>query len=146
MRFYICSRRLFPARFRRKESHLMKVRICPEKSIAPELTTPFDNYLEENGETIFDDGPPIVAARAPARLDLMGGIADYSGSVVFECPLGRAAMVGCQKRSDDRLKVRSTWLEQLGEPCEVTVPLAGLRGEDPDQVLQNVRQDRKSVV
>src|SRR6185295_20289918 len=30
----------------------------------------------------FDDGAVAVVARAPGRLDVMGGIADYSGSLV----------------------------------------------------------------
>ena len=45
----------------------------------------------------------IVVARAPARLDIMGGIADYSGSHVFEMPLNRAAVAACQAREDNVL-------------------------------------------
>jgi len=30
---------------------------------------------------------PVVIARAPGRLDVMGGIADYSGSLVLQLPL-----------------------------------------------------------
>lgn len=43
------------------------------------------------------DGPPIFAARAPGRLDVMGGIADYSGSLVAEMPIQQAAVVGAQR-------------------------------------------------
>lgn len=32
--------------------------------------------------------PPIYVARAPGRLDVMGGIADYSGSLVLQARLG----------------------------------------------------------
>lgn len=44
----------------------------------------------------------IILARAPGRLDLMGGIADYSGSLVLQMPIREAALVALQ-RSDDRL-------------------------------------------
>jgi L-arabinokinase len=46
---------------------------------------------------------PIVVARAPGRLDVMGGIADYSGSLVLQLPLAEAACVAVQGRPDDRL-------------------------------------------
>jgi L-arabinokinase len=35
----------------------------------------------------FSAGSPIYIARAPGRLDVMGGIADYSGACVLELPL-----------------------------------------------------------
>ena len=35
-------------------------------------------------------------ARAPGRLDVMGGIADFSGSLVLQMPLGLAAHVALQ--------------------------------------------------
>ncbi|NOX56685.1 MAG: galactokinase family protein, partial [Planctomycetes bacterium] len=35
----------------------------------------------------FSDRRPVVVARAPGRLDVMGGIADYSGSLVLQLPL-----------------------------------------------------------
>ena len=47
----------------------------------------------------------ITVARAPARLDIMGGIADYCGSNVFEMTLNRAAVVACQAREDRNLCV-----------------------------------------
>ena len=36
-------------------------------------------------------------ARAPGRLDVMGGIADYSGSLVLQLPLAQAAHVAVQR-------------------------------------------------
>jgi galactokinase len=46
---------------------------------------------------------PAIVTRAPARLDVMGGIADYSGSLVLELPLARATWVALQR--DERLRV-----------------------------------------
>ena len=37
--------------------------------------------------TWFDDDRPVTIARAPGRLDVMGGIADYTGSLVLEATL-----------------------------------------------------------
>jgi len=41
-------------------------------------------------------GHPVLVARAPGRLDVMGGIADYSGSLVLQMPLAVATWVAAQ--------------------------------------------------
>lgn len=51
---------------------------------------------------------PIVIARAPGRLDVMGGIADYSGATVCEMPIAEAAFITLQGRDDDEIHVRTT--------------------------------------
>ena len=48
----------------------------------------------------FRKGGQVVVTRAPARLDVMGGIADYCGANVFEMPLNRTAVAACQARED----------------------------------------------
>ncbi len=45
----------------------------------------------------------IIVTCAPSRLDIMGGIADYSGSIVFEKTLNRAAVAAIQARHDRNL-------------------------------------------
>lgn len=55
----------------------------------------------------FDFGRPIRVSRAPGRLDVMGGIADYTGSLVCEYPLDRAAAVIMQPRSDRLINIFS---------------------------------------
>ena len=55
--------------------------------------------------TLFDPETPITVARAPGRLDLMGGIADYSGSLVLQWPLREAAHVGLQKSAESTLRI-----------------------------------------
>lgn len=54
----------------------------------------------------FDKGD-ILVVRVPARLDIMGGIADYSGSNVCEGTLGRGVVLGLQRRADEWIKLRS---------------------------------------
>lgn len=41
-----------------------------------------------------------MVARAPGRLDVMGGIADYSGSLVLQLPLAEACHVAVQLRAE----------------------------------------------
>lgn len=45
-----------------------------------------DQAKDSNERTFFRSRDNIVAARAPGRLDVMGGIADYSGSMVLQMP------------------------------------------------------------
>jgi len=82
------------------------VRDAPEAE--PSLRE-FERCLVANAD-LFAAGRPITAARAPGRLDVMGGIADYSGSVVFEATLGRAAVVAYQPRDDGTFVARTTTL------------------------------------
>src|SRR2546423_15146074 len=49
----------------------------------------------------FAAGRPVAVARAPGRLDVLGGIADYSGGLVLELPLRAATLVGAQRADDD---------------------------------------------
>jgi galactokinase len=62
----------------------------------------------------FDAHVPITRATAPGRLDVMGGVADYSGSVVLELPLSRSTMCAAQPRADDRIKICSEGLHAEG--------------------------------
>ncbi|HYO63788.1 MAG TPA: galactokinase family protein [Pyrinomonadaceae bacterium] len=57
--------------------------------------------------TFFDTSGELTVARAPGRLDLMGGIADYSGSLVLELPIARATHVALQLDDARTLRVAS---------------------------------------
>src|SRR6185436_19260014 len=56
----------------------------------------------------LDSKRPIVWARAPGRLDLMGGIADYSGSLVLQLPLDHATRVAAQIHDESTIVATST--------------------------------------
>jgi galactokinase len=56
---------------------------------------------------LFGRGKDIFITRAPGRLDVMGGIADYSGSVVLEMPIAEATLAAVQKRGDRKLRIVS---------------------------------------
>ncbi len=73
----------------------------------------------------FVPGRVIVVARAPGRLDLMGGIADYSGSLVLEMPLSNATIVAAQATNDETITIRS-----IGNDDTVEIPLDALANRD----------------
>ena len=56
---------------------------------------------------LFTSRGDILVARAPARLDVMGGIADYSGSLVLEWPLADATFVALQRAPHPTLTIVS---------------------------------------
>jgi len=73
---------------------------------------------------LFARATPIYVARAPGRLDVMGGIADYSGSLVLEMPIAASASVAVQASSDSSVTVTSL-SDRPGEPPRnVTIPAA----------------------
>jgi galactokinase len=55
----------------------------------------------------FDRGREVIVTRAPGRLDLMGGIADYSGSLVLQFPIANASHVALQCRTDETIRIIS---------------------------------------
>jgi len=60
--------------------------------------------IESQARGFFDSGESVWVGRAPGRLDVTGGIADYSGSVVLETPIANAAVVAVQRRPDRLLR------------------------------------------
>jgi len=84
----------------------------------------------------FDFSRPLRISRAPGRLDVMGGIADYTGSLVCEATLDRAAAVVCQPRADRNVQVMSFNLLDEHQPFIVTIPLDVLAGQSIEVLRQ----------
>ena len=61
----------------------------------------------ESARGLFTTDEALTVARAPGRLDLMGGIADYSGSLVLQYPIAEAALCGVQSASARKLRIVS---------------------------------------
>ncbi|HJZ66948.1 MAG TPA: galactokinase family protein, partial [Blastocatellia bacterium] len=59
------------------------------------------NTVDQNSRSevrgLFELKSDIIVARAPGRLDVMGGIADYSGSLVLQKPIQEATFVALQR-------------------------------------------------
>jgi L-arabinokinase len=70
----------------------------------------------------------IRISRAPGRLDVMGGIADYTGSLVCELPLDRAAAVALRPRDDRQVQVFSFNLYDEHKPFTLRISLDALAG------------------
>jgi L-arabinokinase len=66
----------------------------------------------------------LIVKRAPGRLDVMGGIADYSGSLVLELPLREATRVSIEREESRTLCLASERL--VGECSRFTMPLEEL--------------------
>src|ERR1700752_1495627 len=54
-----------------------------------------------------DEQRPVFIARAPGRLDVMGGIADYSGILGLQCPIREATHVAIRPWTERRLSILS---------------------------------------
>jgi galactokinase len=74
----------------------------------------------------FHRGTPIGVARAPGRLDVMGGIADYSGSLVLELPIREAALVAAQFQPEPIVRAMSLDGERGSVLRDVSLPSAML--------------------
>jgi L-arabinokinase len=85
------------------------------------LTDDADKFLALlKAGRFFEAGSTVVVTRSPGRLDVMGGIADYSGSLVLEYPTAEATFAALQILDEPRLEVTS-----LGRR-PFTMPLAAL--------------------
>ncbi|MFN0123116.1 MAG: galactokinase [Blastocatellia bacterium] len=73
-------------------------------------------------QNFFRADRAVFVTRAPGRLDLMGGIADYSGALVLQLPIANATHAALQR--DDTRTLRIVSLEADGGAMrEFTMPL-----------------------
>lgn len=87
---------------------------------------------------LFEQGAPLHLARAPARLDLMGGIADYSGSLVLEWPLAESVVVAAQRIEAPTLRAVSLPNSDRTESLAATLALGDLAGLQNDALYAAV--------
>ncbi len=71
----------------------------------------------------FIRAKPVWVARVPARLDVMGGIADYSGANVCQATLGAGVLAAVQARRDRLVRIRTERADGSGLPAETEFPL-----------------------
>ena len=100
-----------------------------------------DWFIERLGALpgYFEPDQDIVVTRAPGRLDVMGGIADYSGSLVLELPIAEATFVALQKNSSDRIEIASIAHER-GGVATFEMKLADLFEDDKPISLASARE------
>lgn len=73
---------------------------------------------------LFESGRDIIVTRAPGRLDVMGGIADYSGSLVLQLPIQEATLVALQRTPIRELHILSLGAEGNNRGLVFTMPLS----------------------
>jgi L-arabinokinase len=94
---------------------------------------------DPTGFASFFNSGEIWVARVPARLDVMGGIADYSGANVCEAVLGRGMLMALQPRTDSTLRIRTMQVGRKSLPIETRIPLSYLASGDSLADYKEVR-------
>lgn len=83
--------------------------------------------LRQQGRPLFEGPEAPFTARAPGRLDVMGGFADYSGSLTLELPLAEAAFVSVQPNPGGHVRVVSAGFGPDAPPLrDVSLPATEL--------------------
>lgn len=91
-----------------------------------DLADPVNHNTHQSRESLavaalFNWEDEIFVARAPGRLDVMGGIADYSGSLVLQMPIREACHVAIQRNHPSKQKL---WKHaQARQQKEVPTPV-----------------------
>lgn len=90
----------------------------------------------------------VVQSKAPGRLDVMGGIADYSGSLVLEIPIRELVTASAALRADNLIRVHSVNVRQQGSAQEVAIQLPSLCNPDGSpnflKAREVITQDRNN--
>ncbi|MBX3011132.1 MAG: hypothetical protein KF832_06470 [Caldilineaceae bacterium] len=85
-----------------------------------------ENHPLAAARTLFDPTQALVVTRAPGRLDVMGGIADYSGALVLQLPLQEATLVALQRGAEPTLQLISVGSDRSTDHALFQMPLADL--------------------
>ncbi|HKY45152.1 MAG TPA: galactokinase family protein [Pyrinomonadaceae bacterium] len=76
---------------------------------------------------LFNSQADLFVSRAPGRLDVMGGIADYSGSFVLEFPIAEATFAVVQLSAERTLNI-VTLLDEEARHSSFMMPLSVFDG------------------
>ena len=74
---------------------------------------------------LFLKDEQIISATAPGRMDVMGGIADYSGSLLLQMPIKQTTTVSIQKRNDGVFHFRTQIKKK--KDVDFTIHIAGVK-------------------
>ena len=85
--------------------------------------------MKQRGE-FFAPDRPVFVARAPGRLDLMGGNDDYTGGLVFEATIREATWAAAQARGDDRIVFMNPQMRERGWRDRVEFALGDLADDE----------------
>src|SRR5205814_1297201 len=79
----------------------------PDTAAFMETLNALGQHPRPEVRALFDPEGGLVVARAPGRLDVMGGIADYSGLLVLEMPIREATFAALQRKVSRTLRIIS---------------------------------------
>jgi len=96
--------------------------------------------LDKELLNFFGSNAQILQASAPGRMDVMGGVADYSGSLLLQMPIRERTYVYMTERKDGVLRVRSSSASAAGLQSEVTFPLPELADKRGNILSQQLYQ------
>jgi galactokinase len=85
----------------------------------------------------FSKDEDIVTSAAPGRMDVMGGIADYSGSLLLQMPIKQTTTVSIQKRDDGVFNFKTRISKK--KTAEFTISLDELRNRSLNEAGAIVR-------
>jgi L-arabinokinase len=80
----------------------------------------FADTLRER--SLFERGTTVAVSRAPGRLDVMGGIADYSGSLVLERPIAEGTWAAALRLDRPVVEIVSVGRAPCTIPLEALAP------------------------
>ncbi|HEX7771644.1 MAG TPA: galactokinase family protein, partial [Pyrinomonadaceae bacterium] len=93
-----------------------------------DLLKTLDEHPFAPARELFDRDRELIVTRAPGRLDVMGGIADYSGSLVLELPIAEATFAAIQLHTEPRLNF-VTLLDDEPHHSSFSMSLRDLEGD-----------------
>ncbi len=106
-----------------------------DSAISPAPADEVDLFVGGLGSVLGEQWAPTArkcVARAPGRLDLMGGFAEYTGSLVLSYPVARGVMIAVAPRDDQTVLVCNLGHEGNGSPEQVSWPLAAFYADGGD--------------
>lgn len=88
-------------------------------------------------KSVFSTDGKIYKTSCPGRLDVMGGVADYSGSLLLQMPIRERVRVKLQKRKDGWFRIVT---KVDGAPSEFSIhgdELNGLSNKQAGALIRN---------
>ena len=91
-------------------------------------------------EQFFGKNRIVVKASSAGRMDVMGGIADYSGSYLLQMPIREQTTAYLAWRDDDVIRVKSSSASEAGIPDEVSIEINTLIGSKQNFTFNDARE------
>jgi galactokinase len=106
-----------------------------------ELASWIDSSSNPGIRAFFDKSTERIVSRAPGRLDLMGGIADYSGSLVLQWPIREATWAVLQRTDEPMLQIATARCDAPTIKSSTKIALSSLSAADGEPIsYQQARQ------